>query len=191
MNWDAIRNALKLAVQQQSGLTAPGAVEWKDQSSSAGWRGPAVANMSHTGERTIGCDEVRGTFNPGTQQKDILRCGNRQFDFTVRFEIEDASNTAIAAGYASKLRTRLFRPYVGEQLRAAGISIVDVKPTVAFDFKQQDRMLSVAVVEITFNAAENDTDDSPGAGNWIQSVSAQGQWTEEDGSTLSDDVEVP
>lgn len=192
MNWVAIRPALVSVVQETTGLTQAGAVVWKGSPDAAGFRPAVTADLSITGVQTIGCDEERRKFNPTTQKQDVTRSGSRKVTMTVRFYTQDGTDSGIATTYADWLRVRAYRPSVKALLIPLNLTISDVGPTQTLDnVKIQNRVVSVAVVEVSLNATENDTDTSTGAGDWIQSASIANATDANGRSLLVDDAGNP
>lgn len=184
MDWATMRPALLAVVQSATGLTDPGACAWKGSKDAVGRRPPVVANLSCSGAGGVGVDEQRGVFDGGTQMKDITISGSRTFSLTVRIETQEQTDSGIASVFADRLRARIRRDSVYSQLSAVGLAVADIVKTQTIDNVIVDgRVLSVAVVEILLNAAENDRDDSAGSGNWINRVTGASQYlTNPDGT---------
>ena len=73
-------------------------------------------------------------------------------------------------GLAGKLRTRLYRSGVLAALKAAGVALNSIGPSIEREYKRDGRLIAVSITEVLFSAAENDTDTSTGAGDYIARV---------------------
>jgi len=187
MNWPVMRPALAAAVRAATGLPANNVV-WKGTKEEAGWSpGGIVAKLSVSNIRSVGNDEERRVkYDAQTNTRTLTLSGARQFSFTVRIELQDESDTALRDVYADRMRVRVWRESVAKPLRAAGISVADIRPTVSVDgIRAQNRVLSVAVIEFLMNAAENDVDTTPGSAEWIAEVKSTGTLERPDGTTIT------
>lgn len=185
MNWPAMRPALLSVVKAATGID-PACVVWKGSKEEAGWsKGGVVAKCSVSAPRVIGCDtERRNKYANGTRTKTL--CGPRQFTLTVRIETQDQTDASIAVNFADRLVVRCWREVNTAMLRAAAMSIANIKITQTIEgIVVQGRTLSVAVVEMVLNGVENDVDDTTGAADWIAQVGATGSLTREDGTIKS------
>lgn len=171
MNFETIRAALKTACVAASGLSDAGAVEWKGTKEASYARPLVRCDMTLRSIRGVGNDETRREYNVTDDVQDVTICGQRQGTWTLRFETDDGSDSGIALGYATRAQARLQRQSITDDLDAANVAVVGFDAIQTFDnVKVQDRVISVAVLDVQLNLAEIDTDDTPGAGEYIASV---------------------
>jgi hypothetical protein len=181
-----MRAALKAAVLACSGLTAAGTVEWKGTKQAGVARPFPRVNLSIASTKSIGVDEIRYApgANPEVDDMTANICGPRTIIMTVRVESDDQADTGIANQIIDRILVRLGRKTQHDALYAANLSYADYSGVTVMDgIKLQDRILSVAAVDITFNAVENDMNTDDEAGNWVQSGHVyQNQLKEVDGT---------
>lgn len=184
MNWATMRAALKAQAIAASGLSAPGAVEWKG-SKEAGYSRPFPrCDMSLRSIVPQGVDEVFEEYNVDTDLLDVKVIGWRQMTWTLRVESENHADASIPLVHSERLRARLRRPSIGAALRAAGIGVSTIESTQLVAFKSQDRDAPVAVIDVILNLVENDTDDTAEAGEFVQLVTGQSD-------TINDPTNLP
>lgn len=191
MNWAVLQPAIRAAVQASTGLVMNGGVEWDGSSAATALRPPVVANLSTGSVLAVGQDEEReATAAP---DRTVMISGQREIHVTVKIETQNQADDAIALVYADRLRVRIQRQSVVDALASAGLALADVSATTKVNVTRQGRVLSVYITELTLNAAENDVDDTPGAGDWIEKVTGQSHFTNPDGteSSAQADIEVP
>jgi hypothetical protein len=173
VNLATIKAALKVAAIAASGLSSAGAVEWKGQAVSSSFRPFIRCDMSLRSFVGIGNDEVRKTYDDDTDALLLNVAGNRTAVWTLRFETQDGSDSGEAANYALRTMARLQRASVREDLLVADIARSGFQPIQTFDnVKVQDRLISVAVLEVNLNLVENDTDDVS-SGDYIATVEVE------------------
>jgi hypothetical protein len=100
--------------------------------------------------------------------------GPRQFFVTVRMTAETQTPGAEPVGYtAEKLRTRLLWPRISRILSAADVAIQVIRETINAPVVLDGRQTAVALVDIVFNAAQNET-DSDDEGGYFTKVALGG-----------------
>lgn len=193
MNWATIRNAIKAAVVASTGIAD---VQWRNSKEAGGWRGgenglnPYI-DLVLRSPQTLGQDETRYTFNAGTDQQAKTQVGNRRMIVSVRIHNHSQAEGEEAVGaLASLLRTRLHWAGVLANLRTAGVALSAIQPTVDADFTEDDREVSLAIVDVVFLAGESDT-DTTATGDYIQSVEIESDKLRDvDGTDLPADLQI-
>jgi hypothetical protein len=191
VNFATIRAALKVAAIAASGLSSTGAVEWKGTAASSAYRPLIRCDMSLRSIRGVGNDEVRREYDADTDALVLTVCGNRAATWTLRFETQDGSDSGIAMTYAMRAMARLQRPTVLETLRESGVAVANFQAVQTFDnVKLQDRVISVAVLDVNLNLAENDTDDASDS-DFIESAQIDGDTIDHpDGTPLTNQPSI-
>jgi hypothetical protein len=174
VNLATIRAALKTACVAASGLSDNGAVEWKGTKEASKLRPLVRCDMSLRSIVPVGNDETRREYNEDDDVQDVTICGVRTGAWTLRFETHDGSDSGLALQYATRTMARLQRPSNADALNAANVAIANFSAITTLDnVKQNDRVLSVAVFDVALNLAEQDTDDTDGVGEFIESVAIE------------------
>lgn len=192
MDYEAIRAALKVAAVSASGLSADGAVEWKGAAPAGVWRPELRCDMSIRSVSGVGDDEDQVVYNPDTDTQDVTQIGQRRFTWTLRFESPDGGDAGFALTYSERFRTRIFRQAILDALQtAAGVAIADLEATqVLENVKLNDRLVSVAVIDVLCNAAENDADDTADVGIIEQVVVESNTLDGEDGTPADNQIDM-
>lgn len=177
MNFAAIREAIRVAVRDATG--APDSdVSWAGTVGQSAWqnipaasgRPPMSVELKITSVEASGIDEVRYHYDSGTDTRTEELCGNREITVSVKIESDSQDDGEESPGQlASYLRARLRRPSALRALQAAGLGLAEIHATTNVDYVDQDRMLSVSVTDLLFNAAESDV-SAPSSTGWIDSV---------------------
>jgi hypothetical protein len=192
MNWPAIESALAALVASVAGISSKGTIAWKGKPASGAFRQGMRIDLSRSGARAQGRDEVRFTTDPDRplDQGVANVCGPRQFTWTVRIEVPRSNSDELAtmdvlrAGVVKFERAKTL-------LHAAGLAVASVGPTAVVEFTRDSRELAVAVTDFIMNAAENIRDTSDGAGDWVESAEIESSeaFVNTDGTTVDPPIE--
>ena len=170
MNLGAIQEALRLAVGIALGQPDVGryqAVVWGDTKQSSSWNQPGAARVRLT--KHDGATQGQDGVFLDADGKPVVS-GPRNFWVSVRIEKEQQTVGLDAEALAGKLIAGLRFPRVSKLLDAADVSISTVRPPVNSSYPKDDRRVSVAIVDLVCQSAENltDTAETVGTFNTIQ-----------------------
>lgn len=181
VSWTEKQDAIKAAVTKCLKLDTVGTVELADGSflnqDAVSWEHNRDAARMTTGYwcdlrlgvvRTNGRDESRPEFVAGaTPALSGLRYtygGQRTFTVTCTVGSDDQSGPRVSVtelcGY---IRTRIRRHDVKDILCNADVCLATIAPTVNIDYIDDGVMYSQAIIELTFNTAEEDLPVAEGA----------------------------
>lgn len=182
MNYATIQEAIRVAVRDALGFSDMNdsgrpshAVVW-ERSKEAGTYRPALrADLLLRAPVGVGTDETRFEYDGGSDQNVPSQTGIRMLPVQIKIESDTQAPGAeeSVGGLGGRLRTRLYRSGVLAALRAAGVALNSIGPTIEREYKRDSRLISVSITEVLFSAAENDTDTSTGAGDYIARVNVK------------------
>lgn len=169
MNWTPIYAALAQAAAL-TGIPAS-SIGWKDQPAAQDWTIGAKLLMQIKGNLAVGIDYEEFAAPVGNANQVTTVVGQRHFTWEIRCEVQNSDPATVAISYLDLLRTRLMRTTteVGILL-PAGLAIVEIHPTQKVANAKSQRDISTYVLEVLMACAENDFDNSAGAGSYIASV---------------------
>lgn len=171
MNWDSILPGIQALLVKLTGLQVGDADNGDQKFTSTKKKGQlsfSIVSVKH-----IGRDDVRREYDADDDELKITITGNREFALGVRFEGYDhAQGKHSAAWYLERIFTRLSRPDSVAALQAAGCSWVGVSPFINLNasISDEDRIFSRGQRDFSFLTAVNDADDTPGYGDFIETV---------------------
>jgi hypothetical protein len=172
VDWSTIQAAIKSAIATALALPDVGAYQpivWEDSSASSTWHAPAQARVRlKLHEPTqVGQDGLYHTYDSDADTLLPVVAGDRTFFVSVKIR----SHSQVPGGasepvgvVAGKLRSRLQWPRVRALLDAAGVSVRTVRPTINASEPEDGRQVAMAIVDVVFNAVENDTDEGAEGG---------------------------
>lgn len=172
MDIAAIQAAIRSAIG--TALTLPDVgnykpIVWEDTNASSSWNAPASprVRLKMHEPQGIGQDAVAYKF---TDPKLLpIVTGPRQFMVTVRIAAETQTPGAEPVGYtAMRLRSRLRWPRVAKILADADVAVALIRPTINASVTLDGRQTAMALVDLIFQTAENDTDTSAEGGYFTQ-----------------------
>ena len=189
MGWQQVQEAVRLAIAEAIGqpdrLGADGVnyvrqVEWENRASASRDTGTGQpwVNLRLGAVREVHRSETIRTFvdtgDVETSTQSTTVCGTREFVVTVEIGVENQEPGAEAVGFlADRLRTRLRRADVLEDLQAANVAHIGTDGTTNADFMDMDgRMCSRSVTDIRFRTVSSDTQTD---GGWIAGASGAGE----------------
>lgn len=173
MNWATIQEAIRTAVVSSVGIPDQ-RVQWMDTASAGQWRDSPLVDLVLKSPVAVGVDESRRKYNAGTDKLEWTQDGPRKFTVSVRIEAESQKTGEETVGTeAGNLRTRLGRPATRAAMRAGGVVLERMEPTVDADFSRDNRMVSLSITDVVFWAAESDPDPTA-SGDYIQHVGITG-----------------
>lgn len=158
LDWKTIRPALKELVEKMSGLQ----VAWRDKRRPyVDVAGQAIVLLRVVNEDDIGVDNRR--YNdlslavPEATLEEVS-CGNRRLVLEVRVESYRHDDDRFAFNAASAIRTKLRQSANLAALRASNLSLAEIGQAQDIGVVvQDDRVTSIASLEVTMNAAFSQT----------------------------------
>lgn len=164
MDLATIKEAIRTAVANATGLDIV-RVQWVGTPESGQWRPWPCVDLVFRRPVKLGWDNHIRTFVP-TDPEDpegagvLTRtiAGPRTFTVEIRVETDNQDGGAEAMTYVTRLQTRLQRPAIGGSLSAAGVNVATIADGVDADITVDDRVVSLSVLDVVFNAVENDVD---------------------------------
>jgi hypothetical protein len=156
LDWNAAREAIRQAVIAATGCVSTSVV-WDGSSDSGTWQAFPLIELEQR-RVTAWDDSEEYTTGPDGNMVTTLS-GPRSTRVQVKITSDNQDTNESVSVVAERLRTRLDRESIVEALRVAGIGIGASTDTVAASYKNTSgRVNSVAIIEIDFNLAQNDTD---------------------------------
>lgn len=184
MNWAAIKEAVRQAVISASGITD---VQWQNNQLAGTWRQDPHVDLILRSVVSIGVDATEYEYNDTTDSLEETITGQRTFVVSVRIESESQEDDEESVGtLASTFRTRLRRTAILSALADADVALIGFESTINTDFQADDRMVSLAIVDVNFASVENDADETAVAGDYIEAVHLTGETVVDAGGTALD-----
>lgn len=168
-------------------------VQWVNTAIAGTWRAWPCADLVLSGPIRRGYDSRVREYDSGPDAVTTTQYGARELNVSVRIETENQEPGSSAHVYAGMLQTRLQRVSVRDALHAAGLALATNQKPVTMDFKSDDRMISLCVLDLVFNAAEVDV-DTTASGDFIEQVTLESDTLDEpdgDPSPIQIDLTVP
>jgi hypothetical protein len=186
MDWTGIKAITTTVFAQLTGLSEA-QVRWADDSEGSVWTDDPHLEITMLGPRQIGQDEERRDDSADGQPSDpttndgvVTVCGPREFTLTVACEsqVQTLDDSRNAAAILSNLLTRFGRTSTVEALDPyyAISDWTDIKRVPYRD--AEGRLINRYVIDLLCLAADNDVDDTLGAGGWIGEVIGTGTVTD-------------
>jgi hypothetical protein len=170
IDWPTICSSLQQVIATIADLPVS-QVTWRDQKQP--YNPNALVKLHNTAERRLGFDYE--TYDGD----DLVVLGHRAWTLNIQVEAVSQEFDAWAPHYVSKIRTRLGRTSTREQLRKAGISIIQDFPSVEIPLSDDNRVWSRYQDSYELNATIRDKDDSVWDGipanNCIETVRVVGE----------------
>lgn len=165
--WATAEAAIKSAVQDASGVTD---VAWRHEPSKM--RGKITINLERSPMTVVGSDERRRAYDAADGLV-ATQVSARQFRVVLRCESDKGtpSDTTYvdSADILGLLQTRIRRPSIIADLRAASMALSSVGPATRVEYRSDGRAISAAVVELVLLIHDADVD---GSDDWFNSVEA-------------------
>lgn len=125
------------------------------------------------GCKPVGQDEIRYTYNSGTNTMDVVVLGMRRLTVTARFEGYDHRPGQDALFYLERLGTRMSWPSSVQALQDVGLSLIERTSFINLSrvYEDSDRRWSIGQKDFIFNFLLEEppgADDTPVS--WIQTV---------------------
>lgn len=173
MDWPTIYAALRQAAAL-SGVAAA-SIAFADEPAAVTWGSGPTLTMRISPERSFSWDEEERLDppipNPSNLPQTVTVSGQREFTWSIRAKVQNSAPGTIAEHYLDRLRARLQRTTTETQiLLPAGLAVIEVMPTTPVANVESNRTVSTYVMDVRMGAVENDVDDTPGAGEFIQTV---------------------
>lgn len=171
MNWGAVRPVLKSLIADLSGLVT----NWEDEPRGFG---DTFATLTITSCVGVGWDECRTqqdlTQPTGLELQDVW-IGNRNMTLTVKVESLIQTDTGNAYQYLELVRDKLWFRGSAARCRAVNVAIVDQGQTVDLPMPRDDRMRSIASLDIMLSVRNLiiDPERYPFIGTWNASGTLQ------------------
>lgn len=159
MDWPTIKDGLRAWFAVQSGVPAEH-VHW--QGEPVGMGAEATADLSIVSTRGFGVDDlVRVAAGVDGLQNEISTRGHRAVAVQFRVEARNGMAATDALAYCDRARDRLLLPSSQSALRTLGVGVNEVLQCKPLPSRNYDnRMQTVAVLEIRFNATASVTDEA-------------------------------
>lgn len=130
----------------------------------------------------IGEDETRREMVDGVFVE--TQVGQRKFVLQVQASVPVPADPDAQLAFAAteRIRTRIRRPRIIQQLLDAEIAFHKCGPALPTPYKDGDRVVDCATLDITFGTVVNDEDPIPAS--WIESVVVTSHIQDTDGTQL-------
>ncbi len=140
----------------------------------------------------IGEDETRRDFVPEDSQDPAdqeylgmlreVQTGQRKFNLQVEVHVPAQTDDFWAFAVTERIRTRIRRPSIIRQLSAVEVAFIRMTEAVKTSYTDSGRVVSAAVLNVTFGTVANDIDTT--AGGWIEFVELTGHLQDTSGVEL-------
>jgi hypothetical protein len=159
-------------------------VSWEEEPRSMVTAPRVLLNLISTG--AIGVDEQRPEFDdpffPGDLTARVV--GLRPFTLSIQVENSQTQKpTGKAQLFLERIRTRLRFPSAHEALKAAGIALVSLGPTVLLDHDYDDHRVSRASMDAFMTTSVDEKDDSAALG-FIETIEVTSEVEDPGGTVL-------
>lgn len=159
-DWSAIRTVLHTWVEARTGLKA----FWRERARSVPWTTGYVL-LSIGGRSSVGNDDIDVEYDSTAPRGSEIRTyqtGQRRFTLSVQVRTHRQSDDVDALHYTSLLRDSTSLPTVAAAFHAAGISFSRVASELDLSEQLDGRELSIAQIDLRFNAAAQVEDTATG-----------------------------
>jgi len=183
VNWETVQDAIAAAVVATTGANALD-VFWRGSDRAAGLKGYPQIELVPSGLAHAGVDEIRKVYSATpSPTRAVEYVGNRRLTVSIRIYHEDGAVGTNALALADRLRTRLRRPSVLADLRAADVSLARILASVdGLEVDDGDgRLVSLSITDVLFLVAERDT-GTPETGGWVDTAAGEASI---DGNTVT------
>ena len=174
MDLAAIAAKILTVAAQSSGL-AEDRIAWVNSAGATEWTEfPNMELVSKGPQRARAWDWTEKVYDSGTGKLTKTQVGPREMKVTFRVESVNQDPGSSAEQYVSNIQTRLQRGSIQEALAASGLALATLSDLTIADYAIDDRMNSVAQIDVLFNLAESDVDDTDN-GDWFNIVHLSSQ----------------
>lgn len=146
-SWPVIGDTLKTIFEATTGVKASWAGSQK------AFRCNPQGIISITTINGLGIDEIRYEFIPATDKLLPFGAGQRYFTFQAQVETDNPDPRCAGLQYLEQLRSSLRLPGVRSRMKCAEISVRTIGTTTQIQADLDDRFVSRATLEVSFNAA--------------------------------------
>lgn len=190
MDLATIAEAIEVAASDMTGIPRA-SIAWVNTFGSNEWSTyPTVELTSKGPRRARAWDWTEKAYDADTDKLVKTQAGPREMVVSFRVETTDQTPGKDASQIISDIQTRLQRRSVLEKLRAAGVSLATISDPIGGDYPMDDRMNSAMMVDVLFNLAESDVDDSDN-GDWFNIVKIRSnKLTNPDGTDAATQVDL-
>lgn len=188
IDWVSIKALAKAVLVDLSGV----AVVWQDEAEGSAWtQMPCIfVRISSLGQVDQAM-ELREDDDAGHDQTVTLAVQKR-FTLSLRCESfdQDLASGRHAGDILERVKTRLRRSSTIERLRGI-FAVQQVLGTAWFRYESQGRQVSAYTLDLLCATADNDVDDTDGAGGYIDEVKVASQYVKApDGSRTKTQVSL-
>lgn len=172
MKWSTIRPKLLEVFSELSGIHT----YWRDRERAFVAPEEEAVCLLHIVSSGFGPgdDDYRYQFNAATQKLDVTQAGIRLFTLSVQVKAYNHWDNKFALEYLEEIRDALWRDGIREGLKALNLAIRYAQVTADLSVEEDDRMVSVATMDVFFAFGNNRTSDEGAPGlealDWIEKV---------------------
>jgi hypothetical protein len=141
----------------------------------------------------IGRDETRRRYvDPSSTdpadaaylgQQRVYQVGQRRFTIQVQAHMTERTDSLMAQIPLDRIRVGLRLPRILDQLHDAEVAHIRTERSIKANYKDGQRVVSAASMDVVFGAAF--TYDDPIPGNWIEQISYSSHFADTDGTELT------
>lgn len=174
--------ALKLDVPDNTTLLADGtflnadseAIQWENERGDSRITNGIWCDLRLGSVVSIGEDEIRRSYDSGTDRLLPTYGGPRRFSVMVIVASDDQESTEAIGEVAGRLRTRLMREELLQQLMDCDLGFTKLGATMNIDYQDDGRMYSQSMTEVWFETNEQDEPTSSDSGDYVKEVHGGG-----------------
>jgi len=185
-DWSTIETQLETWVGNTTGLDT----HWAKRPRAMGFSDAGWCRLSIDARTTVGNDAIKFEYDvtaPAGARMRTYQRGARVFTFSVQVRTWLETVDVDAKNYTSLLRDRTGFPSAKELFDVAEIAFATILGEPTFDTTQDGREMSVAQLDMRFNAASNVEDT---ATTWIETVTDADMETPEGTVVWTGDLDV-
>lgn len=200
MGWKETREAVRLAIAKALKLEDETdqlggdlhVVEWENRAGDARMVGATFADLRFSGPVAIGTDEIRYSYDCLYDRLTPEYGGFRVFGVQVLCQSDSQEPDEDAVGVmGGRLRTRLRRLEILDILKAAGVSLIRISPSIDVSYTNQEgRAMSASSTDLSFGCLEVDRDEDESV-PYIECVSADGVIRQETKEDIEFPIQIP
>lgn len=183
---DRVNNTVELADGTFEGADSE-AIQWENERENSRATRGIWCDLRLGQVIPIGEDETRFNYDEDTDRLLPTYGGPRRFSVMVILGTDDQGDYEAVGEVAGRLRTRIMREELQEQLVATDIGFTRIGQTLNVDYEDEGRMYSQSMTELFFETNEQDEPEADEKGYYINEV--QGGGTVSTGHDLVD-IEV-
>lgn len=150
------------------------AIQWENERGDSRPTRGIWADLRLSQVSPIGQDEIRYEFDEGTDRLLPTYGGPRRFSVMVILGADDQSDYEAVGDVASRLRIRIMREELLDELVAVDLGLTRIGQTLNVDYMDDGVMYSQSMTEVFFETSEYEEPTDNDTGDYIREVQGSG-----------------